>query len=149
MSKDTERDFFRTEFYDILHSKSVFLDNIHISNEDLKLNAKPIIEYILSNIFPGITIAGGDYADKFSRAVRLEHFRAEAQFCLENAARVIQKSRVRVAKGTFVQFVDENPFLGGVNNAYGKLIMEKCCTDVLYTRENDLIYDIYVAGETL
>lgn len=147
MSKDMERYYLTPEFYDVLHSESPFSDVLSLENNDIKINGKPIIEYILSNVFPSVNISGGDYATKFSAALRLEHFRAEAKFCLEYAQKLIQK--VRLPAGTLVQFVDENPFLGGQNNAYGKLIMEKCCKDISYTNERDLVYDIYLAGETL
>ena len=144
-----ERKYLTPEFYDILHSKSKFTDVVSIKNSDIKIEEKPIIEYILSNIFRGVKISDGDYAKKFSSALKLEHFRAEATFCIEHATEIIKKRHIRFPKGTVIQFVDENPFLGGQNNAYGKLIMEKCCTDISYNKREDLIYDIYLAGETL
>ena len=148
-NKDMEQYYLEPEFYEILHSKSQFTDVISVKNDDIKLDEKPIIEYILSNIFRNVRIFDGDYVNKFALALEREHFIAETAFCLEYATELIKKYKIRLPKDRVVQFVDDNPFLGGHNNAYGKLIMEKCCAEISYKQQDDLIYDIYLAGETL
>ena len=137
-------EYYHPEFFQILHSQSPFQEVVNIKNTDIMIHGKPLIEYILSNIFTGNEIAN---KEEFDRVLAIETFRAEARYCIEYASRINAKNRFPL--NTRIQFVDENPFLGGENNAYGKLLMEKYCNSIAYETDNSLIYDIYNAGETL
>ena len=142
----------------ITNLKSKYSDTIKIDNliPEMKIGEMNILEYIFSNIYPGIRVSaseGVDLNQSLQNALTYTQDRVEEEACIDISERLFNQLNTGFTLGTNVIFIDNNRLLGTSQdfkgqNSYGKLIAEKAGKQ-FYKHSDYLAYDIYRAGEIL
>jgi hypothetical protein len=139
----------------ILNRQSKYTDSITIGDTDIRINGKPIIEYILNGLLNTEDVADPDQRDTSGHIIdydsiigRYFEFRQNME---ENvsvsmiANSTFTRDDVMFTRGYTIKMDDRNDILA---TSYPSLISSKLKT-VTYANNLDLYYDIFRASETL
>ena len=146
---DVTKSFLDAQTLKILNYTSPHTDEYTINNNQLgqEFNLdNGFVEYVISSVFPGLKNQG-----EYEEFYKTDFYKEEATAVLQIAKQKLPifKSFEHI-RGYNIIFEDENPFLGGQDNAYGKLIMKIVNRGVIpYRNKDDVLYDIYAAGSAL
>lgn len=140
----------------ILDKKSKYTDSVVIKDEDIRINGKPLVEYIATGMFgtetdlanPDQRDTNGlikDYNPIITNRLQWEQDTVEMYGILEFADTLFNRERLQFTRGYTISLDDPNQLL---QERYPEILSAKL-RNVTYPTELDLQYDIYRAAETL
>lgn len=128
----------------ILDRKSKNTVPMYIGNEDIQINGKPIVAYILTNLF-NENIGESVYSQVFADKTSAIQDRIEAESVFHIGSSVFSRERIKFIRGYDITMEDSNKILAA---NYGPFLSRQL-RNVTYVNELDRMYDIYHASEVL
>ena len=90
------------------HSEKVNIDSYI---PEMKIGDVNILEYILSNIYPGMRVSKSEnvnLSQTLTNALSYTHYKIEQDACLDVAGRLFNEGNTKFTLGTNVMFIDDN-----------------------------------------
>jgi hypothetical protein len=129
----------------ILDRKSKNAGTVYIGDEDIQINGKPIVAYILSSLFNENIGEAKNYSEIFAEKISQIQDRIEAEAVFYIGSGVFYRDRIKFIQGYDITMEDTNEILA---KNYGPFLSRQL-RNVTYVNELDRMYDIYHASEVL